>query len=206
MSDSPDTRPSLLARIRNARDSVAWGQFTEIYTPLIYGYARKCGLQEEDAADVTQEVLSSIARAVGKLEYDPQRGSFRGWLFTVVRNQLRNFLASQRRRTRGTGDPAVHQLLEQQAGKEPQDPLWDQEYERRLFAWAAAQVRDSVEGRTWQAFWRTAVEGQSPKAVASQLAMTVANVRLAKSRVMVRLKEQIQRLEGGGPARTEGKT
>src|SRR3954447_25293336 len=97
MADAPKTRPSLLLRIRDARDGAAWAQFVQVYAPLIYAYARKHGLQDADAADVTQESLGVVAGAVRGLDYDPRRGSFRGWLFAVVRNRLRSFWARQDR-------------------------------------------------------------------------------------------------------------
>src|SRR5262249_40854979 len=130
MSESPITRPSLLVRIRDPRDGLAWSQFVDIYAPLVYGYARKCGLQDADAADITQEVLRSVSTAAKKLEYDPKRGSFRGWLFTVVRNRLRNFLASRAHKERGSGDTEQHLLLQEQPAPKEQ---WDQDYEQHLF-------------------------------------------------------------------------
>src|SRR5438105_11158484 len=104
MSDSPITRPSLLVRIRDTQDTQAWSQFVEIYAPLVYGFARKHGLQDADAADLTQDVLRAVSVAVRRLDYDPQRGRFRGWLFTVVQNKLRNFVAGRKRHERGSGD------------------------------------------------------------------------------------------------------
>ena len=197
MNDSPATRPSLLVRIREPRDSEAWSQFVDIYAPLIYGFALKNGLQDADAADLTQDVLRAVARAARELDYDPRRGSFRGWLFTVARNKLRNFLASQGRRCRGTGDTDTQKLLEQQpAPEEDEQQLWDEEYDRRLFDCAAAQIQGEVQESTWQAFWQTAVKEQSPKEVAERLAMTVANVYRAKSRVLSRMKERIRELQG----------
>ena len=88
MIDVSPTRASLLVRVRDATDGPAWVQFVQVYSPLIYGYARKRGLQDADAADVTQDVLAVVARSVRRLDYDPAKGSFRGWLFTVVRHQL----------------------------------------------------------------------------------------------------------------------
>src|SRR5579859_5412636 len=114
MADSVTTRPSLLVRIRDHGDRQAWAEFIDIYAPMVYGYAQKQGLQEADAADLTQEVLRAVARAVPRLEYDPSRGSFRGWLFAVVRNKLRDWYAAQRRHPPGSGDTDVHQRLEQQ--------------------------------------------------------------------------------------------
>ena len=91
MVEWPNTRASLLARIRDARDDQAWSQFVDLYAPVVYRYARRQGLQEADAADLTQEVLRAVARSVGRQGYDPGRGSFRNWLFTLARNRVCNF-------------------------------------------------------------------------------------------------------------------
>src|SRR5262249_33266927 len=168
MADAPPTRPSLLVRLRDARDGPAWSEFVEVYAPLVYGYARKQGLQDADAADLTQEVLRAVSGAVGRLEYDPARGSFRGWFFTIVRNKLRNFLAA--RKTEGRGGTSAQLWLEAQPGREDELAAgWEQEYEQRLFAWAAEQVRGGFEDATWRAFWGTAVEGRSAPQVAAEL-------------------------------------
>ena len=196
MREGPATRLSLLVRLRDAHDDGAWSQFVEIYAPLVFGFARKHGLQDADAADLTQDVLQAVSRGIRRLEYDPRRGTFRGWLFTVVRNKLRNFLAAQNRPGRGTGDTdAQHRLRELPAREEDQAAWWDQEYERRVFAWAAAQVRGSCQESTWQAFRQTALEGKSGPEVARALGMSVAAVYLAKGRVMARLKELIREVQ-----------
>jgi RNA polymerase sigma-70 factor (ECF subfamily) len=193
MSDAPATRLSLLVRLCDARDDGAWSQFVEIYAPLVFGFARKHGLQDADAADLTQDVLQAVSRGIRRLEYDPRRGTFRGWLFTVVRNKLRNFLAAQNRPGRGTGDTdAQHRLRELPAREEDQAAWWDQEYERRVFAWATEQGRGYFQDSTWQAFWQTAVEGKTGPEAARALGLSVAAVYLAKGRVMARLKELIR--------------
>jgi RNA polymerase sigma-70 factor (ECF subfamily) len=195
MADAPLTRPSLLVRIRDADDDQAWSQFVEIYAPLVYGFLRKHGLQDADAGDLTQETLRAVARAAGDLEYDPERGTFRAWLFTVVRNKLRNFLASPKRREQGAGDSDAQNRLAELAAPEHNSAEWDLDYERRIFRWAAEQVRGEVQPKTWQAFWLTAVEGKAVKAVAKELGLTIASVYLAKSRVTARLKEHVQQLQ-----------
>jgi RNA polymerase sigma-70 factor (ECF subfamily) len=188
MADSVLTRPSLLVRIRDHRDRRAWGEFVDIYAPLVYRYVQRHGLQDADAADLTQEVLRAVARAVPRLEYDPNRGSFRGWLFTIVRNELRDWLSSQRRHVHASGDTDAQRRLEQEAAPGVD---WEQDYERQLFAVAVEQVRGDFQDSTWQAFWLTAVHGQSGKDVARVLGMSTAAVYLAKRRVITRLKEQI---------------
>ena len=195
MADSVTTRPSLLARIKDTGDRQAWAEFVDIYAPLIHGFAQKQGLQDADAADLTQEVLGAVARSAARLDYDPARGTFRGWLFTVVRNELCNFVAAKRRQQPGSGDTDMKRRLEQQpAPSVDEAAAWENDYEQRLFALACEQVRRDFQESTWQAFWRTAILGQSGKEVAGVLGMTTAAVYLAKRRVIARLRQQIDYL------------
>lgn len=196
MAIAPPTRPSLLVRIRDAADHRAWSQFVAVYAPLIYGHARKHGLQDHDAADLTQEVLARVARGVRGLDYDARRGSFRGWLFTVVRRAFLNFRTCQCRHPQGTGDTGVLECLNQQPAPDSgAEEAWDREYEQQLFVWASGQVRPRVEPRTWSAFWRTAVDGEDTGSIATELGITAAAVRLAKSRVMAQIRKVIAELE-----------
>jgi RNA polymerase sigma-70 factor (ECF subfamily) len=196
MEETPATRASLLVRLRDPHDKDAWRQFTQVYASLVYGFARQRGLQDADAADLMQEVFRTVAGSIGRLDYDPQRGSFRGWLYTVTRNKLYNFLDGRRRRERGSGDPATQDLLDEQPGREDGTAdLWDREYERRVFAWAVDQVRGEFQETTWQAFWLTAVEGQGAKEAGAKLGLSPGAVYVAKSRVLARLREQVRQLE-----------
>jgi RNA polymerase sigma-70 factor (ECF subfamily) len=162
----------------------------------VYGYARRQGLQDADASDLTQDVLRSVAGAIVDFRYDPSRGSFRGWLFTVARNKLRNFLTAAARRERGSGDSEVLRMLKTVPDPDVEsDSGWDEEYDRRLFAWAADRVRGDFAMSTWQAFWRNGVEGQSATAVAQALGLSVGAVYVAKCRVLARLREEIEQIE-----------
>jgi RNA polymerase sigma-70 factor (ECF subfamily) len=194
MIPSDATRPSLLVRIKDPRDRDAWEQFVEIYAPLVYSMARRRGLQDADAADLTQDVLRSVSCAVGRLDYDPRKGMFRSWLYTVTRNALNTFLEAQRRVPRGSGDSALQAWLERQPGPQEESALWDRDYQERLLHYAAERVRDSFEETTWQAFWQTAVAGKPAKQVATSLGITVGAVYIAKSRVLSRIKEEVRQL------------
>src|SRR5437016_3679036 len=88
MADVPATRASLIVRLRDPQDVGAWREFIDLYAPLVYGYARKQGLQDADAADLSQEVLGAVIASIHRLDYDPDRGAFRNWLFTIVRRKL----------------------------------------------------------------------------------------------------------------------
>ena len=191
MIDIPATRASLLVRLRNARDAAAWTEFVDLYAPLVYGYARKQGLQDADAADLSQEVLRAVAGAIGRLEYDPLRGAFRNWLFTVVRRKLSNWRRDQGTRIQGGGRDN-HRLLEQCPAPEGGEAEWEAEWQQRVFAWACEQVRRDVSDLTWQAFWRTAMDAQPCKQVAADLGLTPTAVYLARRRVLARLKELVR--------------
>src|SRR5579862_8827370 len=104
MHDTPNTRASLLFRLRDARDERAWSEFMAIYAPFVKRLARQRGLQDADADDLSQEVFRTVARAIERQMYDPDRGSFRGWLFRIARNLVANFLIHQERHPRGSGD------------------------------------------------------------------------------------------------------
>src|ERR1700680_1591390 len=103
MAESLHTRPSLLVRLRDPQDQEAWRTCLDLYAPLIYRFARKSGLQDADAADLTQIVLQAVSSSIGRLDYEPARGTFRGWLFSVARNQLGKWRRVQRQ-PQGTGD------------------------------------------------------------------------------------------------------
>src|ERR1700741_2342647 len=114
LDDSPLTRASLLIQIRNGANTVAWDEFVQLYGPVVSGFARKRGLQDADAADLMQDVLRSVSSSIGRLDYDRERGTFRGWLFTITRNKGFNFLSARRIRPQGSGDTTTNRLLDSQ--------------------------------------------------------------------------------------------
>jgi RNA polymerase sigma-70 factor (ECF subfamily) len=191
----PLTQKSLLIRVRNANDHEAWCRFVDTYGPVLYQYARRQGLQDADAADVTQDVLRRVANAMGDFRYDPGQGTFRGWLYTIARNSLRNFLASAARREKGTGNTQFHKLLEQLPDDKEDSKVWDEEYERHLLTVASEKIKSSFAESTWQAFWQTAVEAKDVKEVAQSLGMSVGAVYVAKSRVLARIRQEVDQLE-----------
>jgi RNA polymerase sigma-70 factor (ECF subfamily) len=191
----------LLVRIRDPHDTEAWRQFVELYAAVVYGYARRHGLQDADAADLMQEVFRAVVSSAQRLNYDPKRGSFRSWLYTVTRNKFYNFLDGRKHQVQGSGDSGAQAVLEQRVAQEEDEAsLWEEEYQRKVFAWAAEQVRPEFQDSTWQAFWLTAVEDQSARDAGQRLGMSPGAVYVAKSRVLARLKEQVRLLEDEGYA------
>lgn len=201
MAEPPLTRVSLLTRLKDGADTDAWVEFVRLYGPVVYGFARKRGLQDADAADLMQEVLRSVARNAVKLEYDPTRGTFRGWLYTVTRNKIYNFLTAQKNRPRGSGDSGAVERLDAIPDRAAdKDDDWDIEYERRLSAKAMDRVKHEFQPNTWQAFWGTAVDGRPAQEVGDELKMTAGAVYVAKSRVLARLRDEVQRLQAEAEA------
>ncbi len=183
-------------RIRRTTDAAAWSQFVRIYSPLIYRYARRYGLQDSDAADVTQDVMHSLMRSLPTFEYDAARGTFRGWLRQVTRSRIQDWAHHRGRQPAGSGDTAVQQQLGEHPDERADEDFWETEHRRCLFDWAAEQVRDEFQASTWQAFWRTSVEARESLVVAEQLGLSVGAVYIARSRVLARLREKIRQVEG----------
>ncbi len=188
------TRPSLLVRIRDLRDEMAWGEFAQLYTPFIYRVARQSGLQDADASLVTQDVLVTVARTIHRFEYNRKSGSFRGWLKVVTRSRLNDFLRVQRREVQGTGDTGIIQLLGEQAD-DTQPDIWEQEFRRSLFEWAVDRISCDFEETTWQAFWQTSVADRKTSDVAEELGMSIGAVYIARSRVLARLRKEIEEVD-----------
>jgi RNA polymerase sigma-70 factor (ECF subfamily) len=191
----PSTRQSLVLRLRNAEDSAAWAEFIEIYEPLVYRLARGKGLQDADAHDLCQEVFRAVAGAIERWDPDPAKGRFRGWLFRIARNLLVNFLVSQGRHGRGTGSSSIQELLEAQpASDERAREEFLTEFRRQAFRWAADRVKVEFAQTTWQAFWKTGVEGRPVVDVAAELGLSSGAVYVARSRVMARLRAMVEQL------------
>jgi RNA polymerase sigma-70 factor (ECF subfamily) len=195
MAEAPATRISLLTRIKNVGDSDAWAEFARLYGPVVYAFARKRGLQDADAVDLVQDVLRSVARNAGRMDYDPKRGTFRGWLYTVTRNKIYNFLSANKNRPKASGDSGAQERLDNVPGRQDDgEAEWELEYQRRLSAKAMDRVKHEFQPNTWQAFWGTAVEGRPASEVGTELKMSSGAVYVAKSRVLARLREEVQQL------------
>ncbi len=193
MNPAADTRYSLLLRVRDPGDGPAWGEFCKLYEPVVYRMARRFGLQDADARDLMQEVLAAVAGAIQSWQPDPERGRFRTWLYTIVRNKT---IAAMRRRKpgdRGTGDSAMIRRL--QAKPIAADEAFELEVRRAAFQQAAELVRGDVQPSTWEAFWQTSVLGRPIDDVARDLRVSTGSVYAARSRVLARLRRQIEEMD-----------
>jgi RNA polymerase sigma-70 factor (ECF subfamily) len=196
MTLTPTTRASLLSRLADPHDHEAWVEFVAIYEPVAYRLLRRHGLQDADAREVLQDLFVAVSRSIDRWDPDRERGSFRGWLRRVTRNLMINWLKARDRRVSAAGGSNVQAMLEQApADSGPESAEFDRELRRALFRRAAEQVKDEVHPATWQAFWETAVVGMPASAAARKLGMQTGAVRVAKCRVLVRLREAVNSLD-----------
>lgn len=185
------TSSSLLQRLRT-NDAEAWDRMSRLYVPLVYGWACASGLQDEDAADVVQEVFRSVAASIHT--FDQGSGNrFRAWLWGVTRNKLREHFRRVASRPRAAGGTEAQMRLEQLADEQPPDEVSQDgsNLQSDLVHRALENIRDEFEDRTWKAFWRASVEGQTSVEIAESLGMTKQAVRQAKYRVLRRLRQEL---------------
>ncbi len=190
-SESSSVSSTLLDQLRSRRPE-AWQRFVRLYSPVVYRWCRRSGLAAEDAADVLQEVLSAVMLHLPDFRRDRPQHSFSGWLATITRNKVRDHFRRRHGRAEARGgSTAQHQMAEV-----PQPPELSEESIRpdaESAAWLSRGVLEAIraefEARTWQAFWRTTVDGQPPALVASDLEMSAPAVYMAKSRVLRRLRQ-----------------
>jgi RNA polymerase sigma-70 factor (ECF subfamily) len=196
------TRPSLLLRIRDHQDAEAWQTFVDVYAPLIYGYCRHRRLQESDAADVAQEVLTRVARSMRNFEYSPDRGRFRDWLGTIARNEIVRFQTRAKRPGEGAGGEAAG-VLDSVASAD-QDSAWSAQFHAHLLETALGRVRPHFDPATWRAFELVWLDDAPAPQVARQLGLAVEKVYVAKSRVLKRLREEVLLLGEDSPLLARG--
>ena len=181
------TSSSLLERLRRPDAGEAWARFVRLYTPLLFHWARRAGLPRQDAADLVQDVLALLVRKMPAFRYDRRR-SFRAWLRTVALNKWRERLR------RGT--PAVEgaDALAELAAPDEMAAFEETEYRNHVVRQALHALRGEFPDRTWEAFRRYAVDGEDAVAVAASLGLHVGSVYAAKSRVLARLRAELEGL------------
>jgi RNA polymerase sigma factor (sigma-70 family) len=188
---NPETRASLIVRLKDRADQEAWESFVEIYWPVVYRLACHKGLQHADAEDLTQQVMAAVAKAIHRWVPDETRGRFRTWLNRIAQNLIVNAL-TRRPLDRAMADDNVDErLLEQPVPEGPESEILRVEFRREVFGWAARQIREEFQAETWDAFWQVGVEGRSVAEVAQALGKKPGAIYAARGRVMRRLKEKV---------------
>lgn len=187
------TSQSLLERARQ-RDPDAWRRLCEIYAPMVYSWIRRSGIIEQDAPDVVQEVFRIVSTHIDRFRHDRPTDTFRGWLFTITRTEVLGYFRrrSQQAVVGAGGSTALKQLAEIPAESESGESSLDSTTTQRdLLLRVVESIRRDFEPQTWQAFWRSVLEGHEAAEIAGDLNMTTNAVRQARFRVLTRLRETL---------------
>jgi RNA polymerase sigma-70 factor (ECF subfamily) len=179
---------SLLERLRQPADHAAWSRFVELYTPMLFRWARSVGLAVAEAGDLVQDVLLLLMRKLPEFTYDPTK-SFRGWLKAVTINKWRENYRKATPLPKGD-----HAVVLEELPADSDNVFEEMEYRRQLVHRAMELIRTDFEATTWQAAWEYVVEGRPAEAVGRELGLSVNAVYLAKSRVLRRLRSELDRL------------
>jgi RNA polymerase sigma-70 factor (ECF subfamily) len=192
VANESGTSLSLLQRIRNG-DAAGWHRVVDLYSPLVYHWCRRWGVEGADADDVRQEVFQAAAQGIATFRREHEGDSFRGWLRGIARHKVLAFWRSRNRAPEAPGGSEAWQRLQEVPEPEvdASEDAQDADQLSDLFHRALDMLRGEFEERTWLAFWRVTVDEQPSAEVAAELGMTANAVRMAKSRVLRRLREEL---------------
>jgi RNA polymerase sigma factor (sigma-70 family) len=199
--DSIQTRPSLLRRVKDWRDQESWREFYDTYKRIVFALAIKSGLTEAEADDIVQDTFLEVAQKMPKFEYDPARGSFKGWLLKLTRWRVRDYLRKRQRTPDAASsrpeDGSGRRLLEAipNPTEADLDAIWEKEWEAGLMEAALEKVRGKTDPEKFQIFDLYVQKEWAPEKVASTLGITLNQVYLAKHRVTELLRTEVKRLE-----------
>jgi RNA polymerase sigma-70 factor (ECF subfamily) len=196
-SESSDSTSSdLLSRVK-ASDADAWSRLVKLYGPVVYRWSRASGLQATDAADIVQETFRAVAAHIEDFRRDGPADTFRGWLWTIARNKIRDHFRRLAEQPQAAGGDTAHALLAQLADADPDesDDVARRSAQASLARRAIALMQGDFEETSWRAFWLTAVEGLPAGQAAAELGLSAAAVYMAKSRVLRRLRQELGGLD-----------
>jgi len=193
VNEDLNTRITLLHRLRDHDDDKSWSEFVEIYTPLLFAYCRKREIKLQEITDIVQEVFRSVSLAMGRFQYDPDKGRFRAWLFTVLRNTIVTYFNKANRAPITSRETQLVNRMESHLQEETTD--WDHDYRLRLLNWAMKKIQPEFSERNWTIFTETALHERSVDDVAAKFGMKNNTVTVTKYRITQRLRQVIQSVD-----------
>ncbi len=187
------TSLTLLERLREPRNDAAWTRFVSLYSPLLFAFARRAGMNDNDAADVVQDVFVVLMAELSGFEYDAARKNFRGWLKTITVNKCRE---RQRRRVVATAQGGEENGLSGVVDDATINAFWEGEYRQHLVAQALRLMQSDFEPPTWQAAWLALTTDRTAGDIGQELGLAEASVWVAKSRVLRKLRQEMTGMWG----------
>ena len=195
MIRQPETRPSLIVRLKDRGNDAAWSEFVCVYEPFLMQLVSRQWTPERHVGDVSQQLLIAIAKSVEGWKDDGKGASFRRWLRRVARNVVIKFMTRERRQISGSGGSDFVDLMEG-VGDTCEDDDRGRRYDHELIVWAAEQVRHDFHETSWHAFWATQIQDQPIADVASELGVSTGSIYMSRSRILAKIRERIEQVLG----------
>jgi len=196
-STSFSTSSSLIVRVRQG-DDLAWRRLVQLYGPLVNYWLGRTDLQAGDIDDIFQDVFLSVAYGIEAFKNDRPEHTFRGWLRTITRAKVADYFRRNQKHLPALGGSDAYQLIQQIPQSDEVEDPGEELVLHQIRLQALEAVKAEFEERTWQMFWQVTIGGRSTRHVAEELGVTPSAVRLAKSRVLRRLREELGDEDGGG--------
>jgi RNA polymerase sigma factor (sigma-70 family) len=193
MPESASKQTSLLTRLRDPQDAAAWRDFVALYAPMIYRLARRHGLPDPDAADLTEDILQAVPAAIDTLKVDPGTGTFRGWMFSLVQPRLTDLVKLQQTNATGNSKWWTQGLPDAEALSS--SDIWKEEHRRQLVILAVAKTKAAFTEPAWLAFERTALLGRDQAEVAKELGTSLGSIHAARCRVQAKIQQLVNQAQ-----------
>ena len=183
------TRATLLERLREGSDLVAWEEFFGRYWSLIFAFARHRGCSQHTAEEVVQDVMLKVFEQKDLFRYDPARGRFRSWLGTLVHKRVADFRRMPCERVRAAGSEPKGDVIDSVADASVCEGDWDAAFEQSLLLVLLDVLRHEMSPRAYLAFELSTLHGLPGDKVAQHTGLTRNGVYRARKRAMARLRE-----------------
>jgi RNA polymerase sigma factor (sigma-70 family) len=198
--EMPQTRRSLLSRLKREGDNDSWQELFDTYWKLVYSVCLRAGLKNEEAQEVVQETFVSLSKSLGNFKYDRNRCTFRTWLCRIVQHRIINFIRDNRRWREGrqpnsTPHDETDTALRIPDEREWDDHIWDEEWERNLLYQALKRVKEKVDPIQYQMFDLYVMKERPVSTITKMLGVNRARIYLTKHRVSKMVEAEARQLE-----------
>ena len=180
------TSVSLLKRLRNSSDDQAWKRFVNLYAPLVFHWGKSQNLSADDASELVQEVMQILVVKMREFQYNPNK-RFRGWLRTVAANKANDIHRRNNARPTTQNEQSILSI----ATADDVDLFAETEYRKFLAHRAMELMKSEFDETSWKACQQHLIEGKKADQIAADLGITANMVYLAKSRILARIRQEL---------------
>lgn len=194
------TRQSLLIRLKDLEDQESWHDFFHTYWKFIYLVAIRSGLTDAEAQDVVQEAIIDVSRRMPQFDYDPARGSFKGWLCQLTHWRIKDRLRQRQRDQQRHVSPGEDTDATDGMADIPDPDFvppeeWNEDWERNLLDAAIQRVKARVRPIQFHMFDLYTLKEWPIQQVTAALGVSAGQVHLAKHRLTAQIEKEFRILE-----------